>query len=104
MLLGNTPFLASHQTGDTARLALLFVPRGNRHCGWGTRLFDAWMRSLPQEVTKIELLAVDLDGGSPVGFWKKLGFEVEEQYFADVPETGCYMVRRAHEPELTCSR
>lgn len=99
MILGNTPFLASHQAGDTAWLDVLFVPKENRHQGWGTRLFNNWIKSLPEEITKVELLAVDLDGGSPIGFWKKLGFEVEDQYFEDVPETGCYMVRKAHDSD-----
>ena len=95
MMLGNTPFLASHHTGDTAWLDLLFVPRDSRHQGWGRRLFSNWLRSLPEEIKKIEVLAVDLDGGSPIGFWRKLGFEVEDAYFEEVPETGCYMSRPA---------
>jgi hypothetical protein len=50
-----------------------------------------WLSKLPATIKKIELLAVDLDGGSPVGFWKKLGFDVEEKYFPELM-TGCYMV------------
>jgi hypothetical protein len=50
-----------------------------------------WLSKLPATIKKIELLAVDLDGGSPVGFWKKLGFDVEDKYFPELL-TGCYMV------------
>lgn len=96
MLLGNTPFLASHLSGETAWVDVLFVPQEQRHRGWGRRLFTDWLRGLPADVKRVELLAVDLDGGSPVGFWKKLGFEIEDQDFPDVPETGCYMIRDAH--------
>jgi len=95
MLLGNTPFLASHLSGDTAWVDVLFVPQEQRRRGWGTRLFADWAKTLPTDVKHIELLAVDLGGGSPVRFWSKLGFEIEDQDFPDVPETGCYMIREA---------
>ena len=94
MRLGDTPFLASHLSGQTAWVDLLFVPRDHRYHGWGRKMFMDWARTLPAEVKQIELLAVDLDGGSPVGFWSKLGFEVEDLDFPDVPETGCYMCKQ----------
>jgi GNAT superfamily N-acetyltransferase len=97
MLLGNTPFMATHVSGDTAWVDPLFVPRDQRNRGWGRRMFAAWVAQLPPFVRKIELLAVDLDGGSPIGFWRKLGFDVEEAEFEEVPETGCYMVKPASE-------
>jgi GNAT superfamily N-acetyltransferase len=92
MMLRDTPFLATHFSGDTAWVDVLFVPRDHRHHGWGRRIFDQWARTLPDTIKKIQLLAVDLDGGSPLGFWTKMGFEVED---ADFPEllTGSYMVK-----------
>jgi hypothetical protein len=98
MLLGNTPFLASHVRGDTAWLDVLFVPRDQRHHGWGSRMFLDWAKSLPAEIKKIELLAVNIDEDSPVGFWMKMGFDFEDLNSEDYPRSGCYMVRNAHAP------
>ncbi|PTY05553.1 hypothetical protein DB347_14355 [Opitutaceae bacterium EW11] len=91
--------MATHLSGDTAWVDVLFVPRDQRRNGWGRRMFLRWARALPEEIKKIQLLAVDLDGGSPLGFWTKMGFEVEDQDFPDLPETGCYMIRPAHEQQ-----
>jgi hypothetical protein len=95
MKLEKTPFLATHLSGDVAWIDVLFVPREQRHQGYGRRMFCEWMAKLPATVKKIQLLAVDLDGGSPVGFWRKLGFDVEEAYFPELM-TGCYMVQPLH--------
>ena len=92
MRLGNTPFLAAHVDGDTAWLDLLFVPAPLRHHGLGRQLFERWLGGLPPDVRTIHLLAAALDGDSPLGFWRRMGFSVEE---ADFPELfdGSYMVR-----------
>jgi hypothetical protein len=91
MKLEKTPFLATHLTEDVAWIDVLFVPQENRRQGFGRRMVMEWLSKLPATIKKIELLAVDLDGGSPVGFWKKLGFDVEDKYFPELM-TGCYMV------------
>lgn len=90
MKLGKTPFLATHLTDDVAWIDVLFVPKENRNQGHGRRMVLEWLSKLPATIKKIELLAVDLDGGSPVGFWRKMGFDVEDRYFPEIM-TGCYM-------------
>jgi len=90
MKLEKTPFLATHLTEDVAWIDVLFVPKENRCQGFGRRMVLEWLSKLPATIKKIELLAVDLDGGSPVGFWKKLGFDVEDKYYPEIM-TGCYM-------------
>jgi hypothetical protein len=96
MKLEKTPFLATHLSGDVAWIDVLFVPEERRHQGFGRRMVMEWLSKLPATIKKIELLAVDLDGGSPVGFWKKLGFDVEEKYFPELM-TGSYMVHSLHD-------
>jgi len=91
MKLEKTPFLATHLTDDVAWIDVLFVPQDHRRQGFGRRMVMEWLSKLPATIKKIELLAVDLDGGSPIGFWKKLGFDVEDKYFPELM-TGCYMV------------
>jgi len=92
MKLEKTPFLATHLTeDDVAWIDVLFVPEEHRRRGFGRRMVSEWLSKLPATIKKIELLAVDLDGGSPVGFWKKLGFDVEDKYFPELM-SGCYMV------------
>jgi ribosomal protein S18 acetylase RimI-like enzyme len=91
MKLEKTPFLATHLAEDIAWIDVLFVPQEHRRQGFGRRMVSEWLSKLPATIKKIELLAVDLDGGSPVGFWKKLGFDVEDKYFPELM-TGCYMV------------
>jgi len=92
MKLEKTPFLATHLTeDDVAWIDVLFVPEEHRRQGFGRRMVSEWLSKLPATIKKIELLAVDLDGGSPVGFWKKLGFDVEDKYFPELM-SGCYMV------------
>lgn len=92
MRLGETPFLAAHVDGDTAWLDLLFVPPPLRRHGLGRQLFERWLGALPTDVREIHLLAAALDGESPLGFWRHMGFDVED---ADFPELfdGSYMVR-----------
>jgi len=92
MQLNETPFLATHLSGDTAWVDVLFVPAPLRRQGFGRRIFEAWTRQLPAAVNRIQLLAMDLDGGSPLGFWDKMGFSPED---ADFPEllNGSYMVK-----------
>lgn len=90
MKLGKTPFLATHLTDDVAWIDVLFVPQEYRCQGHGRRMVLEWLSKLPATINKIELLAVDLDGGSPVGFWKKMGFDVEDRYYPEIM-TGCYM-------------
>jgi hypothetical protein len=72
---------------------VLFVPRDQHRQGHGRTIFERWATKLPATIRKIQLLAVDLDDESPLGFWQKMGFEVED---ADFPEqfTGSYMVKR----------
>jgi len=110
MKLEKTPFLATHLTDDVAWIDVLFVPQDHRRQGFGRRMVMEWLSKLPATIKKIELLAVDLDGGSPIGFWKKLGFDVEDKYFPELM-TGCYMVHplgedvdasvKSQEPEVT---
>jgi len=90
MKLEKTPFLATHLSDDVAWIDVLFVPQEQRHQGFGRRMVLQWLSKLPATIKKIELLAVDLDGGSPVGFWKKMGFDVEDKYYPEIM-TGCYM-------------
>ena len=101
MKLGKTPFLATHLTDDVAWIDVLFVPQEYRRQGHGRRMVVEWLSKLPATIKKIELLAVDLDGGSPVGFWKKMGFDVEDRYYPEIM-TGCYMshpLREDQQPE-----
>ena len=100
MKLGKTPFLATHLNDDVAWIDVLFVPKEYRHQGHGRRMVLEWLSKLPATIKKIELLAVDLDGGSPVGFWKKLGFDVEDKYYPEIM-TGCYMSHPMHEEAQT---
>jgi len=103
MKLEKTPFLATHLADDVAWIDVLFVPQEHRRQGFGRRMVAEWLSKLPATIKKIELLAVDLDGGSPVGFWKKLGFDVEDKYFPELM-TGCYMVHPLQEEAETCER
>jgi ribosomal protein S18 acetylase RimI-like enzyme len=100
MKLEKTPFLATHLTDDVAWIDVLFVPKEQRHQGFGRRMVLQWLSRLPATIKKIELLAVDLDGGSPVGFWKKMGFDVEDKYFPELM-TGCYMSHPLHDDGQT---
>lgn len=102
MRLGDTPFLATHVSGDTAWVDVLFVPAPLRHHGLGRRLFERWLGALPPGVHQVQLLAVDLDGGSPLGFWRRLGFTVED---ADFPELfdGSYMIKSLPETRAACA-
>jgi GNAT superfamily N-acetyltransferase len=93
MILGNTPFLSTHLNGDTAWVDVLFVPRDQHRQGHGRTIFERWATKLPATIRKIQLLAVDLDDESPLGFWQKMGFEVEDAEFPD-QFTGSYMVKR----------
>jgi len=95
MKFEKTPFLATHLSDDVAWIDVLFVPQEHRRRGYGRRMVMEWLAKLPATIKKIELLAVDLDGGSPVGFWKKMGFDVEDRYFPELM-TGCYMVHPLH--------
>lgn len=95
MKLGKTPFIATHLSDDVAWIDVLFVPREQRHQGYGRRMVRDWLAKLPATIRKIEVLAVDLDGGSPVGFWKKMGFDIEDKYFPELM-TGCYMSHDLH--------
>lgn len=90
MKLEKTPFLATHLNDDVAWIDVLFVPKEQRFQGFGRRMVLEWLSKLPATIKKIEVLAVDLDGGSPVGFWKKMGFDVEDKYYPEIM-TGCYM-------------
>lgn len=96
MKLEKTPFLATHLTDDVAWIDVLFVPKDRRHQGFGRRMVLEWLSKLPATIKKIEVLAVDLDGGSPVGFWKKMGFDVEDKYYPEIM-TGCYMSHPLHD-------
>jgi hypothetical protein len=93
MMLGNTPFLSSHLYGDTAWVDVLFIPREQHRKGYGRAIFEAWAAKLPSSIRKIQLLAIDLDDGSPLEFWLKMGFEVDG---ADFPErfAGSFMVKQ----------
>lgn len=97
MRLGDTPFLAAHVNGNTAWLDVLFVPAPLRRHGLGRRLFERWLGALPADVRQIQLLAAALDGDSPLGFWRRMGFTVED---ADFPELfdGSYMSRPLTQP------
>jgi hypothetical protein len=92
MILGNTAFLSAHLNGDTAWVDVLFVPREQHRRGQGRAIYEGWAAKLPATIRKIQLLAVDLDDESPVGFWVKMGFEMDE---ADFPGqfAGAYMVK-----------
>lgn len=96
MKLEKTPFLATHVSGDVAWIDVLFVPEERRRQGFGRRMLCDWLKNLPDTIKKIQLLAVELDGASPIGFWRKMGFEVEEMYFPELMN-GCYMVQRRGE-------
>lgn len=96
MKLEKTPFLATHVNGDVAWIDVLFIPEDHRRQGVGSRILHEWLQRLPETIKKIQLLAVELDGGSPVGFWRKMGFEVEEMYFPELMN-GCYMVQKRGE-------
>jgi hypothetical protein len=101
MILGNTPFISTHLNGDTAWVDVLFVPRDQHRRGQGRAIFEAWTSTLPATIRKIQLLAIDLDCGSPLGFWEKMGFEVEG---ADFPEQfpGSYMVKQVAVSDRPC--
>ena len=90
MIFGNTPFLSAHLVGDTAWVDVIFIPREHHRRGRGRAIFEEWAAKLPASIRRIQLLAADLDGGSPIGFWTKMGFEVDG---ADFPEqfSGSYM-------------
>lgn len=91
--LDNTPFLATHQSQDSAWVDFFFIPRIQRRQGVGRRIFEAWVATLPKSVRTIYLVAAELDEDSPLEFWTKMGFEVDEPY---VPERllTSYMVKR----------
>ena len=93
MILKNAPFLSTHVYGDTAWVDVLFIPPAQRRRGHGRKIFAAWSEQLPATVEKIRLLAVDLDGGPPHGFWAKMGFEADE---TDLPDqfAASYMIKR----------
>lgn len=93
MNLENTPFLATHQSEDTAWVDVFFIPKLLRRQGLGRRIFEAWLASLPKTVRSIYLVAAEIDEELPLDFWTKMGFEVEDPY---VPErlVTSYMVRR----------
>ena len=91
MILRNTPFLSSHLCGDTAWVDFLFVPRELQRKGQGRKIFEGWTAGLPATVRRIQLLALELDGESPLGFWLKMGFEADAADFAEL-FTGTYMV------------
>lgn len=99
MMLGETPFMATHLSGDTAWVDVLFVPYGHRRAGRGRTMFERWEHALPPKVANISVLAVVLDGESPIGFWKKMGFEVvEEDYMPEVEGLGCRMKKSLAHP------
>jgi len=83
MIFGNTPFLSAHLVGDTAWVDVIFIPRGITGEDEDGQIFEEWSAKLPASIRRIQLLAADLDGGSPIGFWTKMGFEVDG---ADFPE------------------
>lgn len=98
MIMGDTPFLASHVDGDTAWLDFLFVPRALRHQGYGTRIFNEWLKRLPEVVRRVEVLAVDLDGEHSAGFWRRMGFEPETEFEFGELLNGSYMERWLRPP------
>jgi hypothetical protein len=58
-------------------------------------MFERWARTIPPEVRRIKLLAVNLDGEYPTGFWRKLGFELVDEGTSEPEIATGYMVRPA---------
>jgi len=95
MKLGCAPFLATQVRGDTAWVGLLYVPAEMRRRGLGRAMFERWARTIPPDVRHIKLLAVNLDGEYPTGFWRKLGFEPADDECGELEIATGYMVRPA---------
>jgi hypothetical protein len=95
MLLGNAPFIAAHVQGTTAWVDVLYVPAPLRRRGLGRNMFDRWLSTIPSEVTEMKLLAVALDGSSPLAFWRSLGFQREDDPVIVEDFTGVFMTRPA---------
>lgn len=57
-----------------------------RHSGIGTRAFNAFVKSLGDEVESIELFAADMGEGRSNEFWEKQGFDYKHECFEEGDE------------------
>ena len=80
MRFGSVPFLSSRMYGDVAWITWIYVPREIRRRGIGRAMVEAWRRKLPTSTREVRLLACEIDGESPLGFWERMGFLPEEEF------------------------
>lgn len=68
------PNIAAHASGDVVWIDMMSLPKGERGKGAGRAGYAEWEETLPENITRVQILASDTGAGNSAAFWEKMGF------------------------------